>query len=235
MKARPWILLVAYLLLGLGLLHHLPAHFDAGREDGTGEVRHIYALQVAHFLGSCGDTGEGFKGNAVVLVFFYTEAGLKLALEVFRRGLPVLSGMVACSLFLSFSNLMLPSWRTVDTTFNIPAASEMDETARDPTLPHKISFSVCTYSLLLVEAHDLHGLQRLVKHAVVLLTRDLHVTGHQEAVGVEVLQEELVCRKKTPSRRRAESITATFIANNNQNLLEPQLNSQLTDIKTRSW
>lgn len=29
--------------------------------------------------------------------------------------------MVACSLFLSFSNLMLPSWSTVDTTFSIPA------------------------------------------------------------------------------------------------------------------
>lgn len=63
MKTRPWILLVGYLLLGLRLLHHLPAHLDAGGEDGAGEVRHIYALQVAHFLGSCGDTGGGFKGS----------------------------------------------------------------------------------------------------------------------------------------------------------------------------
>lgn len=33
---------------------------------------------------------------------------------------PVLSGIVACSVFRSFSNLTLPSWRTVETTFNIP-------------------------------------------------------------------------------------------------------------------
>lgn len=44
-----------YLLLGLSLLHHLPAHFDSGGEDGAGEVSHIDALQVAHFLGSCVD------------------------------------------------------------------------------------------------------------------------------------------------------------------------------------
>ncbi|TNN25491.1 hypothetical protein EYF80_064379 [Liparis tanakae] len=30
--------------------------------------------------------------------------------------------MVACSLLLSFSNLTLPSWSTVDTTFIMPAA-----------------------------------------------------------------------------------------------------------------
>jgi len=41
--------------------------------------------------------------------------------------LPVLSGMVACSLFLSLSNLMLPSWSTVDTTFNIPAEWKRSE------------------------------------------------------------------------------------------------------------
>ena len=41
-----------YLLLGLRLLHHLPAHFDPGGEDGTGEVGDIDALQVTHLLGS---------------------------------------------------------------------------------------------------------------------------------------------------------------------------------------
>lgn len=44
-----------YLLLGLSLLHHLPANFDPGGEDGASEVSHIDALQVAHFLGSCVD------------------------------------------------------------------------------------------------------------------------------------------------------------------------------------
>lgn len=38
--------------------------------------------------------------------------------------------MVACSLFLSFSNLMLPSWSTVDTTFNIPAEGKRKTNVR---------------------------------------------------------------------------------------------------------
>lgn len=57
----------------------------------------------------------------------------------------------------------------------------------------RLGCSFPTYPLLLVEAHDLHGFQRLIKHQVVLLTRDLHVAGHQEAVGPKVLQEELLC------------------------------------------
>lgn len=40
-----------YLLFGLCLLHHLPAHFDPRGEDGPSEVRHIDALQVTHLLG----------------------------------------------------------------------------------------------------------------------------------------------------------------------------------------
>ena len=47
-------LLCTYLLLGLSLLHHLPAHFDPRGEDGTGEVGHIDALQVTHLLGGWG-------------------------------------------------------------------------------------------------------------------------------------------------------------------------------------
>lgn len=43
-----------------------------------------------------------------------------------------------------------------------------------------------TYSLLLGEAHDLHGLQGLNEHLVVLLPGDLHVSGHQEAITAEV-------------------------------------------------
>lgn len=41
-----------YLLLGLGLLHHLAAHLDTGGEDGSGEVSYVDALQVADFLSS---------------------------------------------------------------------------------------------------------------------------------------------------------------------------------------
>ena len=39
------------LLLGLRLLHVVPAHLDAGRQDGSREVRHVHAHQVAHLLG----------------------------------------------------------------------------------------------------------------------------------------------------------------------------------------
>lgn len=47
---------LGYLLLGLGFLHHLAAHLNAGGEDGSGEVSYVDALQVADFLSSCGDT-----------------------------------------------------------------------------------------------------------------------------------------------------------------------------------
>lgn len=40
-----------YLLFGLGLLHHLSAHFDSRGEHCTGEVCHVDALQVADLLG----------------------------------------------------------------------------------------------------------------------------------------------------------------------------------------
>lgn len=49
-----------------------------------------------------------------------------------------------------------------------------------------------TYSLLLVEAHDLHGLQSLNKQLVILLPGDLHVPRHQEAVAAEALQQEVL-------------------------------------------
>lgn len=40
------------LLFGLGFLHHLSAHFDAGGQNSLGEVNHIDALEMAQFLGS---------------------------------------------------------------------------------------------------------------------------------------------------------------------------------------
>lgn len=43
----------AYLLLGLGLLHILPTHFNPGSEDGPSELQHVDAEQMAQFLGSC--------------------------------------------------------------------------------------------------------------------------------------------------------------------------------------
>lgn len=49
-----------------------------------------------------------------------------------------------------------------------------------------------TYPLLLVEAHDLHGLQSLLKQHLVLLAGDLHVPRHQETIGGEALQQEVL-------------------------------------------
>lgn len=43
---------VTCLLFGLGLLHHLPAHFDSRGQDGAGEVCDVDSLQVTHLLGS---------------------------------------------------------------------------------------------------------------------------------------------------------------------------------------
>lgn len=52
MKTRSSLLAEsADLLLGLSLLHHLPAHFDPRGEDGAAEVGHADALQVTHLLG----------------------------------------------------------------------------------------------------------------------------------------------------------------------------------------
>lgn len=48
------MLFLFYLLFGLCLLHHLSAHFNSRGEDGTGEVRHIDALQVTNLLGRWG-------------------------------------------------------------------------------------------------------------------------------------------------------------------------------------
>jgi hypothetical protein len=39
-----------YLLFGLCFLYHLSAHFDARCEDGSGEVYHVDALEMAHLL-----------------------------------------------------------------------------------------------------------------------------------------------------------------------------------------
>lgn len=49
-----------------------------------------------------------------------------------------------------------------------------------------------TDSLLLIEAHDLHGLKSLVKQHIVLLAGNLHVPRHQETIGAEVLQQEVL-------------------------------------------
>lgn len=49
-----------------------------------------------------------------------------------------------------------------------------------------------TYPLFLGEAHDLHGLQSLIEHDVILLTGDLHVSRYQETIAAEILQQELL-------------------------------------------
>lgn len=43
----------SYLFFRLGLLHILSPHFDPRREDGTGELQHVDAQQMAQFLSSC--------------------------------------------------------------------------------------------------------------------------------------------------------------------------------------
>lgn len=49
-----------------------------------------------------------------------------------------------------------------------------------------------TQPLLLREAHDLHGLQSLIKQLVILLTGDLHMSRHQETIAAVVLQKQLL-------------------------------------------
>lgn len=43
-----------YLLLGLRLLHIISTHFDAGHEQGPGEIRHPQSQEAAELLCSCG-------------------------------------------------------------------------------------------------------------------------------------------------------------------------------------
>lgn len=52
------------LLFGLGLLHHLSAHFDSGGEDGAGEVCDVDSLQVTHLLGS-------YRKDSFFLLYFF--------------------------------------------------------------------------------------------------------------------------------------------------------------------
>lgn len=56
----------------------------------------------------------------------------------------------------------------------------------------KLRTSSDTYSLLLIETHDLHGLQGLIKQHVILLAGDLHMPRHQETVGAEAFQQEVL-------------------------------------------
>lgn len=51
---------------------------------------------------------------------------------------------------------------------------------------------VCTYPLLVREAHNVHSLHSFIIHLIVLVAGDLHVAGHQEAVIVEALQQQLL-------------------------------------------
>lgn len=49
--------LEAHLFFGLGLLDVVPAHFDAGGEDGPGELHDVHPQQVAELLCDCRDRG----------------------------------------------------------------------------------------------------------------------------------------------------------------------------------
>lgn len=67
-----------------------------------------------------------------------------------------------------------------------------------------------THPLLLGEAHDLHGLQGLLKQLVVLLARELYVTRDQETVAVEVLQQQLLYKHKHKCSRRQTLHSSTL-------------------------
>lgn len=51
--------LKAHLFFGLGFLDVVPAHFDAGGEDGPGELHDVHSQQVAELLCDC----EGTEGQ----------------------------------------------------------------------------------------------------------------------------------------------------------------------------
>lgn len=48
-----------------------------------------------------------------------------------------------------------------------------------------------TDNLIMAEAHDVHGLHRLLEIVLVLLARDGNVTVRQEAVVVEAFEEQV--------------------------------------------
>lgn len=52
-----------------------------------------------------------------------------------------------------------------------------------------------THSFFLIETQDLHGLQSLIKHLIILLALDLHMPGYQETVITKVLKQKLFCGK----------------------------------------
>lgn len=127
-----------------------------------------------------------------------------------RCKVPVSSGMEAWSELRSFLKLMLPSWRTADTVFRRPDG-EQDHQSQYISYLQKLHWSwksylntvvfqaknqvwqkgVCTYPLLLWDAHDVEGVHGLHKQVTVLLTRDGHVPVGQEAVVFVVLQTQL--------------------------------------------
>lgn len=58
----------AYLFFSLGFLHILSAYFDPRSEDGTSELQHIDAQQMAEFLSSC-----VIRHGRLVLVLLFHE------------------------------------------------------------------------------------------------------------------------------------------------------------------
>lgn len=48
-----------YLFFGLGFLDVVPAHFDAGGEDGPGELHDVHSQQVAELLCDCKGQRQG--------------------------------------------------------------------------------------------------------------------------------------------------------------------------------
>lgn len=99
-----------YLFFGLGLLHNLTTDFDTRRQNGSCEVCHINALEMTNLLGSW-EWKTHFSQFPSVMLFI-----LKVIWRFANSVWPVLSGMVACSWFLSFLNSMFPNWSTVETT-----------------------------------------------------------------------------------------------------------------------
>jgi len=87
---------------------------------------------------------------------------------------------------------MFPSCSTVEHTFNMPKRNAtLHVKQRKKKKKIECSFIICkvllnTYSFLLIEAQDLHGLQSLNQHLIILLVLYLHVPSHQETIVTKV-------------------------------------------------
>lgn len=127
--------------------------------------------------------------------------------------LPVLSGMEAWSVFLSFLKTMFPNWSTADTTFSIAVHIRENNNFNHFAIGCFLLTESLkrTDDLLVAEAHDVHCFHGLMEVVFVLLAWDCEVPVWQETVLVEPFQKQIRCGRKNGAKASCK--------NNNNNKL----------------